>query len=66
MPLKMAPLLNKYYGNEVILRGQKTPLKSCQPLDFWYKDASFVLNEYQNHVRQLNFEFSRKNRDCEN
>merc|ERR1712079_955856 len=30
------------------------------------KDASFLLNKYQDHVRLLNFEFSRENRDCEN
>ena len=30
--LEMAPLLNKYYWNEVFLRGQNLPLKCCQHL----------------------------------
>ena len=34
--MNMATLLNKPYVNEVTLRGQKTPLNNCQPLDFWH------------------------------
>ena len=33
-PLAMVRLLNKPYVNEVTLRGQKPPLKCCQPLEF--------------------------------
>ena len=29
-------LLNRPYGNGVILREQIIPLECCQPLDFWY------------------------------
>ena len=29
-------LLNRPYGNGVILREQSIPLKCCQPFDFWY------------------------------
>ena len=31
--LKIAPLLDKPYENEIMLRGQNIPLKCCQPLE---------------------------------
>ena len=49
-------LLDRPYGNEVILRGQKIPLKCCQPLDFWYtslKGLDLSMLENMGSVRQM-------------